>query len=275
MTDKIQLVVSDLDGTLFDPEACFSSGAVEAIGLLKEAGVAFSLASGRGYELMMPVIRRLGLTAPVIISGGAILLHAPGGELLDEQLMAMDDAAALLEYGRAAGLGVSFHEHDRVCAEGPQSVWQHTAARNWLPEEPERILPFKFCGDLLEGRTRPPARVDLFGEKERIQPAIHELPGLFPHLQVMQVIGHLEITRAGVHKGSALERLAAYLNIPLPAVMVVGDDVNDLSMFAAAGLSVAMGNAHPTVQYMADAVAPPNSEGGFAWAVEKFVLQAA
>jgi hydroxymethylpyrimidine pyrophosphatase-like HAD family hydrolase len=126
----------------------------------------------------------------------------------------------------------------------------------------------------MDGRVRPPARVDLFGPPERMQPAMAALPDRFPHLQVMQVIGHLEVTRAGVNKGSAVRRLAQYLGIPLSAVMVIGDDVNDLSMFAVAGLSVAMGNSHPTVKYLAGAVAPDNSQGGFAWAVHRYVLAA-
>ncbi len=268
----MKLVITDLDGTLFDPQGYIPASALEAIAALKAAGIPFTIASGRGVQLMMPVVRRLELTVPVIISGGAIILHAPGGEVLDEQLMDMEDAAALLAYARANQLGVSFHERDRVCAEGPDLIWTRTAERNWLPEEPTRILPFSDCGDLMAGRTRPPARVDLFGPPERIKPAIAQLPNRFPHLQVMQVIGHLEITRAGVNKGSAVRRLAQHLGIPLESAMVVGDDVNDLSMFAVAGLAVAMGNAHPTVKFLAGAVAPDNSLDGFAWAVKRFAL---
>lgn len=272
MTKLIRLVVSDLDGTLLDPDCRISAGALPAVRLLRERGIAFTIATGRGFFLTRPLAARLDLQTPAILSGGALIARFPAGEVIDAQPLALRDAAALLEYGRAAGLGVSFHEVDGVLAEAPDPVWERSTARNWLPEEPQRVAAYTRSSDLLEGRMHPPLRVDLFGPAEIIEAAASALPGRFPHLQILKVVGHLEITRAGVNKGSAVRRLAQTLDLPLSSVAVLGDDINDLSMFAEAGVSIAMGNAHPTLKAFASTVVPPNSEGGFAWAVEHYLL---
>jgi hypothetical protein len=94
--------------------------------------------------------------------------------------------------------------------------------------------------------------------------------------------GLMEVTRShalivegnplGVSKGDALQRLAAYLDVPQAQVMTVGDQDNDAAMIEWAGLGVAMGNGSPAVKAVADWVAPPLAEDGAAVAIERFVL---
>ena len=78
----------------------------------------------------------------------------------------------------------------------------------------------------------------------------------------------------GVSKGDALRRLADHLGIAQGEVMAVGDQDNDATMIAWAGLGVAMGNGSPAVKAIADWVAPPLAEDGAAVAIERFVLSA-
>lgn len=73
-------------------------------------------------------------------------------------------------------------------------------------------------------------------------------------------------------KGTALRLVAGKLDIPLRKVLAIGDNPNDTPMFAAAGTSVAMGNAPPEVKKAASDVGPSNDEEGVAWAVERYVL---
>lgn len=55
-------------------------------------------------------------------------------------------------------------------------------------------------------------------------------------------------------------------------IMVCGDTMNDRTMFEAAGLAVAMGNADEEIKAMADDVTLSNDEDGVAVAIEKWVL---
>ena len=74
----------------------------------------------------------------------------------------------------------------------------------------------------------------------------------------------VEISAAGVSKASTLELLCLERGVDASEVVAFGDMPNDLPMLAWVGTSYAMANAHPTVQELADHVAPSNEEDGVA-----------
>jgi hypothetical protein len=76
----------------------------------------------------------------------------------------------------------------------------------------------------------------------------------------------------GSDKGTALTLVLDHLGVEQEAVMAIGDNPNDLPMFAHAHIRVAMGNATAEVKARATVVAPTNDEEGVAWAVKRFVL---
>lgn len=69
-------------------------------------------------------------------------------------------------------------------------------------------------------------------------------------------------------KGNALVTLAAYLGIPHERTLAIGDFLNDLDMLQAAGMSVAMANAHPTVKQIAQRWTASNQDDGVAFVLE-------
>ncbi len=81
----------------------------------------------------------------------------------------------------------------------------------------------------------------------------------------------LEISAAGVTKGSALQRLCDGLGIAAAEVVALGDMVNDLSMLRWAGRAVAPANAHPDVLAAADEVIDGNGDDGVAAYLERLL----
>jgi beta-phosphoglucomutase family hydrolase len=69
-----------------------------------------------------------------------------------------------------------------------------------------------------------------------------------------------------------VQAAAKYFSISPTQIAVIGDGLNDIVMFANAGLSIAMGNAIPEVQRMAKYVTKSNAEEGFATAVDQIIL---
>jgi hypothetical protein len=65
------------------------------------------------------------------------------------------------------------------------------------------------------------------------------------------------------------------MRIPVEQIATMGDQPNDVLMFAKSGLSIAVANASPEVQREATHVTTSNEEEGFANAVERFILPAA
>ena len=82
-----------------------------------------------------------------------------------------------------------------------------------------------------------------------------------------------ETSSAHASKGNGLRRLMEVLEIPKEAVLVFGDNGNDIDMFHTAGISVAVGNALPEVQTEADFVCGTNDEDGVARFLEEHLLK--
>jgi hydroxymethylpyrimidine pyrophosphatase-like HAD family hydrolase len=66
--------------------------------------------------------------------------------------------------------------------------------------------------------------------------------------------------------------LARHYKLTSDEIATIGDQPNDVLMFAHSGLSIAMGNADPQVQRAARRVTASNQDNGFAEAVTRFVL---
>ena len=81
-----------------------------------------------------------------------------------------------------------------------------------------------------------------------------------------------DVTHPDANKGAVVRYLSRLYEIGLQEIATIGDQPNDVLMFAHSGLSIAMGNASPEVQRAARRVTTSNEDEGFANAVERFVL---
>jgi Cof subfamily protein (haloacid dehalogenase superfamily) len=86
---------------------------------------------------------------------------------------------------------------------------------------------------------------------------------------------YLDVTHPDANKGFVARYLAQRYDLEESEIATMGDQPNDILMFAHSGLSIAMGNADPQVKKSARRVTASNEEEGFAKAVDRFVLPAA
>ncbi len=73
-------------------------------------------------------------------------------------------------------------------------------------------------------------------------------------------------------KGNGMRYIQEKLNISVAETIAIGDGATDITMFAAAGLKIAMDNGEESLKAAADYVCPPISEDGLAIAIEKYIL---
>ena len=83
---------------------------------------------------------------------------------------------------------------------------------------------------------------------------------------------YAEIFVKETSKGAALAKLAGSLGIQREEIACIGDGENDLSMFEAAGLRMAMGNGVPELKKKAEYILPSNSANGAAEGIYWYVL---
>ncbi len=81
---------------------------------------------------------------------------------------------------------------------------------------------------------------------------------------------NMEILQPGVNKGTALRRLCGMLGVTLEQTLAVGDSRNDLAMFRAAGVRLAVSNACEALKAQATAVICSNAAHSFAYAYSHY-----
>jgi len=135
-------------------------------------------------------------------------------------------------------------------------------------------IPVTAVNNLAGWLSRPPIKFLFFEQENAVPELVRDMQAQFNgHLQVVRSWDRLiEATGPSISKGQALARLAAHVGVEQPGTMAVGDQDNDVSMIAWAGLGVAMGNASSAAKAAADVVAPVLEADGAAWAIEHYVL---
>ena len=263
----IKLFVTDLDGTLLPSGAEVPRRNIEAAQRAVRAGVTVTIATGRMYRAALPVARALGVDVPIITYNGAVI-KAVAGKVYDENFLPPDVVGGVLSFCRARAWHVQlyaddvlyFAEHDAyaVAYEENQALRGETVGWDGLAAHAEHVAKLLVISDGAEQTAeRVVALNEAFGG--RVQ-AMRSNPA------------YTEVVVPGVTKASALRKLAAMLAVPLDAVMAIGDSNNDLPMLQAAGHSVAMGNALPEVKAVCEFSVGTCEEGGFAEALERYVL---
>lgn len=261
---KISLVISDVDATLITPEHKITGRAAQAVRDLRRLGIAFTMASSRPPRGLDAFAEQLNLTEPFAAFNGG-LIQKPNGETLLSYTVRREICERAFEITERFGIelwiycGHDWHV-DRITpfVEREQKTLGFKAIlENDLTKAFGAASKLVIVGDpALVARAEPVALAEFGAEVS----ATKSKPR------------YLDITAKEAHKGTALSHLAGVLGIPTAEIAVIGDGLNDISMFEHAGFSIAMGQSAPEVKRSADAVTFANTEEGFARAVEDFIL---
>lgn len=260
-----KLVLSDMDGTLLDPDKRLTDRARAAVAALHARGVGFALTSSRPPRAMRPFAEALEVRLPLSAFNGGLIEARDGATLRSRP---MDDRVAVrvIEFLRARGVDVWLYrgddwivddtEGEYVAREAETLGYKPVAAKDLAAEANGAVKLVASSSDL-----------DLMA---RCQGEVREA---FPEVAAaLSQPKYLDVTASGVDKGGSVRVIAAGAGVEPGEVMVVGDGHNDLPMFEAAGLAVAMGQADDAVRRRAHAVTASNADEGFAEAVERHVL---
>lgn len=268
------LVILDLDGTIYDPAAdpCIQPRVEEVVAAVQAAGIPVTLATGRTLDFVRPLVRRLGLRIPVVVAQGAVVGNAGTGEILHESPFPEDTSADLLAWARRARCVVALYVHR---AGHPLRVLQNR--EDDTPEYYDRL--FGTPRALLAHESLDPARervlkfivVNRPHERDLSRWLRRRFRGTVTVARTHEDL--VEGTRPGVDKGAGVAVLLEHLGIAPERVLFVGDNENDLPVFRLVGTSVAMATAPPEVRRRAAWVAPSLEDAGAAVALERFILQ--
>ncbi len=292
---RYDLLAVDLDGTLLDSDGHVPSANAEALARARRAGMIVTICTGRALVESRGALEAVGQADPVIVSGGAMVACPATGRTLERltldgglveravsEFHGAGHAAIILKDPHAAGydyLVVAPDGRGDDTALDPASRWWFRrmgasvryAARLEDDPHPEHSVrvgaasanePVDALASRLRERFERQASLQHFRgatlPRDRVEDGIHSV-----HI--------VEIFHARADKWQAVERLASRLGVAPERTCAIGDQLNDLSMIARAGLGVAMGNAAPEVARAAGRQTLDNNQAGVAYAVDRLL----
>jgi len=265
VTDPVEIVLADVDGTLVKQDKSLSQATVAAVHRLGAAGVEFAITSGRPPRGMSMLLEPLSLTTPIAAFNGGVMV-APDMSVIEQHVIPQSAVVPAVELLSARGLG----------------VWLYSGA-DWLVLDPEgphvarEAQTVRFDPTSVEsydGVSKVAKIVGVSDDHDLVARTTEEARESFgDHVSAAQSQPYyLDITHPRANKGEVVRYLSERLAIPTERFATIGDMPNDVLMFAHSGLSIAMGNAAPEVQRAARRVTTSNDEDGFAKAMDRFVL---
>ncbi len=262
----IRLLIADVDGTLVTQDKVLTRRAIRAVHGLHAAGVAFAVTSGRPPRGMTMLIEPLALTTPIPGFNGGMFV-TPDMTIIEQHVLPAPVAGRVIKAIDAHGLTVWVYRGKDWFVKEKDAP--HVAREEWTVKFPPTVVPgFE---RLLDNVVKIVGVSDDLDAVARCESDTQRAFGRQVSAARSQPY-YLDVTHPSANKGAVVIWLSNFLHIPTAQIATIGDQPNDVLMFARSGLSVAVANASDEVQHDATHVTTSNDEEGFANAVERFIV---
>ena len=266
MAPSIRLFLADVDGTLVTNDKVLTDRAIAAVGKLREAGILFAITSGRPPRGMSMLIEPLGITTPIAAFNGGVLVDRDMS-VIEQQVIPDEVTPTVIELLGAQGLDVWIYRGADWFIRDPKAP--HVARETWTVKFDATVID-NFAS-VSNGVAKITGVSDDYDAVQKGVDAVRERFG--DHVSAARSQPYYaDVTNPNANKGAVAQYLSRTYQIPPEQIATIGDQPNDVLMFAHSGLSIAMGNASPEVQRAARRVTTSNEDEGFANAVERFIL---
>ena len=279
----IKLIVSDMDGTLLAHDSSISKGNIEAIRYAQSKGVQFAIATGRDYSSLKGILEAHDLKCFSILGNGAQFCNE-NGEILSsayfpkkcfKQVLQIFDELKI-HYMIFTANGFYSTAEPNVVRDAfiDRCVVQFKRKReDYLDDgcnQDMACMKLKKIGDLDDfiNSSIDIIKVEAFNNDvsliEKAKEKLQEIDGI---AYLSSFDDHIEVTDKAAQKGLILENVIEELGYSKDEVMVLGDGLNDITLFERFKYSFAPGNANETIKAMAYQVVGACEEDGVSQAI--------
>ncbi len=130
----IRMVIADVDGTLVTQEKVLTKRAVEAVTRLREAGIQFTVTSGRPPRGMAMLIDPLKLTQPLAAFNGGVLIQPDLKTVVDQKFLPAGVPEKVMDAIENHGLDVWVYTDTEWFVRDPNAP--HVAREQWTVKFP-------------------------------------------------------------------------------------------------------------------------------------------
>ena len=279
----IKLIVSDMDGTLLAHDSSISKGNIEAIRYAQSKGVQFAIATGRDYSSLKGILEAHDLKCFSILGNGAQFCNE-NGEILSsayfpkkcfKQVLQIFDELKI-HYMIFTANGFYSTAEPNVVRDAfiDRCVVQFKRKReDYLDDgcnQDMACMKLKKIGDLDDfiNSSIDIIKVEAFNNDvsliEKAKEKLQEIDGI---AYLSSFDDNIEVTDKAAQKGLILENVIEELGYSKDEVMVLGDGLNDITLFERFKYSFAPGNANETIKAIAYQVVGACEEDGVSQAI--------
>ena len=264
--DKI-LFISDLDGTLLDKNSMLSEYTKVALNELISEGIYFSVATGRTTDAAMKIMSGIKLNIPIVTFNGVVIYDTKHERFVNTYRLSIDAVEKVVSILKSKGAASLMYElKDNRLVAYYESL-DHKPICDFIKDRKTRY-DSSFCQVDDFTRVAPEHIIyfTLLDTYDRIKPVYNELIGT-PDINLVMVddtrvngLWWLEIYCAKASKENAV----AFLRDTYGYTKVVcfGDNYNDLPMFEACDVCVAVENALDEIKSAADYICEAHDKDG-------------
>lgn len=264
-----KLYISDLDGTLLQPNVELSKRTVTILNDLVAQGLLFTVATARSIASVRPIMKNVSLNLPVILMNGVCIYDLSKGEYINIEYFSKESTKLLMSIISKYRLkGFAYTLKDGIMS----TYYEELSNRALRDFHDERVKlynkPFLKINDFAELSEEPLIYFTLMDVKENldhIYPILEQTPDLNCVMykdNYSPDIWYLEIFSKHASKYHAVQFLRKHLKVD--TITCFGDNRNDLPLFEASDRRFAVANAVEELKEKADEIIDRNTNDGVA-----------
>jgi Cof subfamily protein (haloacid dehalogenase superfamily) len=262
---NLKLIVTDIDGTLLDDNGKLGVESKKLIKELIQKDIVFTLATGRLYSAAKNLAEELSLNGFIISLDGAAIKDFINNKTIFESFLKTAHVKKAISVSEELLIKIVLCHSNSIYFTEYNSIIPML-----LNKYGAEYLQVESYEKYMKGTLEIVCASDMKNSVKQMEEKFH-----FPYTlgcdtsffrsHTNENIYYLEIRKAGSSKGRAFERLLKHLGIKPMRAAVIGDWYNDITMFNAKAVKVAVANAVPELINSADIItAKSNNEDGAA-----------
>jgi 5-amino-6-(5-phospho-D-ribitylamino)uracil phosphatase len=263
------LYISDLDGTLLQPDVTLSKYTIDTINRFIDKGMQFSIATARTIASVKHILKDMNISVPIILMNGVCIYDLNKKDYIKVETFPQKSIDSLMEVITDHGLkGFAYTIHDGVMSTYYEDL-SNKALYDFYKERVDLYQkPFTQVDHFSSLSAEPIVYFSLMDHKEKLEPiyrvleSIPELNCTFYKDNYSPDFWYLETFSKNSSKKHAVNFLRDYMGYD--QIICFGDNRNDLPFFEASDLRIAVGNAVAELKEKADLIIGKNTQNGVA-----------
>lgn len=269
------LFVSDLDGTLLNPQTRITASSAEMLNRAIAGGALFTIATARTPGTVVDLMKEVDMQLPGVVMTGAALFNFETHEFSRICCLKPETVEQMLQLYRHHGVSTFIYiineQHLLDCYHiGSLNKFErefielrcNSPFKTFhVPETGESVLPESFRNTVLLFSVQPWEKAHKLWQEIKDNPNLPCYP-LCYHDAFGPEWGELEMFSPQTSKAAAVEAIAS--DTGASRIIAFGDNVNDITLFELADEGIAVDNAIDELKEIASEVIGSNSENSVA-----------